>query len=90
MFRTAFIVTIGLVVLSSVGRADPLVDAFVDGFNKGKQAKPKCDIECVRSSGGSLGSVPASMWPQQQRTAPAKSAKTGLASLTTSRTGIRR
>jgi hypothetical protein len=79
LMAAALVVAIGLLGLSNVVRADPLVDAFVEGFNKGKQPKPKCDIECVRNSGGSLGSVPASSWPKQlQRTAPMKPGKIGM------------
>lgn len=77
MFRAAFVTTIGLFALSGVATADPLVDAFVQGFEKGKQPKPKCDMDCFRSTGGSLGSVPAGSW-QQQRTAPTEPGKTGV------------
>jgi hypothetical protein len=82
MFRAAFVATIGLFALSGVATADPLVDAFVQGFEKGKQPKPKCDTECFRSTGGSLGSVPAGSWQQQQRTAPTESGKTGITNQT--------
>ena len=38
MFRTALIATIGFFVVCSISNAgDPRVDAFVQGFNKGKQ-----------------------------------------------------
>jgi hypothetical protein len=41
MFRTALIATIGFFVVCSISHADPRVDAFVQGFNKGKQGGVK-------------------------------------------------